>query len=61
MSLINLAEERSIRKRCLSEIEFYEERLQKLEFRYDMLSEEIRQNSELLQILRKEINKEVSP
>ena len=55
--IISLDKERDIRKQCLEEIEFHSERLDKLEFRRQMLHEEIRQTRELLSILENEITK----
>ena len=55
--IISLDKERDIRKQCLEEIELHSERLDKPEFRQQMLHEEIRQTRELLSILENEITK----
>ena len=54
MTIIILTEELDKRTRAKEQREFYEDRLEKLMFRYRMLSEEIRQTQELIDILKKE-------
>ena len=54
MTIIILTEELDKRTRAKEERQFYEDRLEKLMFRYRMLSEEIRQTEELIGILKEE-------
>ena len=55
--LIVLSHIRDINEKIDKEIEFYEQRLNKTEFRLDILREERRQLVELLDILANEKNK----
>ena len=54
MTVIILTDELDKRSRAKEHRLFYEDRLEKLMFRYRMLSEEIRQTEELIEILKKE-------
>ena len=54
MTIIILADVVTTKEKAKAEREYWEDRLNKLMFRYKMLSEEIRQTKELVEILRDE-------
>ena len=55
--VISLDDRRDLLHRCKEEIEYYEDRLNKLEYRQNMLAEEVRQTEELIMILKSELIK----